>query len=160
MHIWLWMVLLHHVNIYLIHNSHPVLFALLTLDMHISMLGQTKVVTLTGVWGSLTKSSYMHHLVSGKKCVGCQKIHFQKVCKNPQKRVSQEKTKERHRAERAVHDTQQDSDTSDQKFNIVKTKRFNFHSIRSVSITKLRIKTSQNNSRSRLQNIDKTVMVA
>ena len=58
--------------------------------------------------------------------------------------MPQKKPKERHRADRAVHDTQQDRDASDQEFDVVRTKTFNFHSIRSVLITKLRTKTSQN----------------
>ena len=41
--------------------------------------------------------------------------------------------------ERAAYETKQDNDTSDRKFDTVRTKTFNFHGL----ITKLRTKTSQ-----------------
>ena len=70
--------------------------------------------------------------------------HFQIICKNPTKRLPQQKLKEGHRAEIAVNDMQQDSNTSDQVIDAVKTKTFNFHSVSSIFTTNLRSKPSQN----------------
>ena len=43
-----------------------------------------------------------------------------------------EKPKERYRAKIAGPDTQEDSDTSDQEHDVLRTKRFNFHGVGSV----------------------------
>ena len=56
----------------------------------------------------------------------------------PYQRASQEKPKERHRAERGVQNMQQDSNASDKEMDVVRAKTFNFHSFRPVLITKFR----------------------
>ena len=60
---------------------------------------------------------------NGKRCAGCVKNNYlQKVRENPTRRVPQEKPKERHTVERTVLDIQQDSDTSNQEFDIIRPK--------------------------------------
>ena len=84
-------------------------------------------------------------MVFGKRWVGCRKNnHFHKVCKNPTKRVLQEKSNRKNRTERVRHSIQQDSETLDQVFDVVRMKTFNFHMVRSVLITILKTKTNQN----------------
>ena len=61
----------------------------------------------------------------------------------PKQRAPQDKTKGRLRAERAVHNKQADSNTSDQEFDTGRTKTFNFHIIQLVLITKLKMKLVQ-----------------
>ena len=57
--------------------------------------------------------------------------HYQRVHK-PHQKNTQEKSEERYRVKIAGSDTQEDSDTSDQELEALRTKRFNFHSVGSV----------------------------
>ena len=64
------------------------------------------------------------------------KKNLQKVSEDPTKRVAKEKPQERHRTESGVHNMQQDSNASDQEYDMVRTKIFNFHGVRLVVIKK------------------------
>ena len=55
----------------------------------------------------------------------------------PPKIVLKERPKEMYRVKRAVHDMQKDSDTSDQEFDAIQTKVFNFNHVKPAFITKL-----------------------
>ena len=72
-----------------------------------------------------------------RKCLAdaqdAEKAATSRECKNPTKRVPQE----RQRAEGAVHNMQQESDTLDQGVNAIRTKMFKFLKVKSVVITKL-----------------------
>ena len=75
---------------------------------------------------------------------GCGKSNlFQNICKETNRRAAKKKPNERHGA---IHEIQQERDTVEKEFDVVRAKTCNFHSIISVLITKLKTKASPKTS--------------
>ena len=80
-----------------------------------------------------------------------EKQSLQEGLQEPDQESAPGNSKESHWVENATLDRQQDRgisdqefDGADQEFDVVRTKTFNFHYMRSVLITKVRTDTSQN----------------
>ena len=82
-------------------------------------------------------------LAYGRSCTSCgQANDFEQVYKSSTTWVPRDMSRERHRTDHKTYQANEEKEVSARYFDVVRSKTFNLHSIRSVIIVRLKTKTT------------------